>query len=166
MSGAVVVAETLPPPVPAVDPQAVREDEEWIARAPLAVLQCRDLRHAWPRQTAAPKNRPAIVPRRGRTAAAVLLPPNSRGVSWEVLEHGPPVVLRRLMLCTGRCGVRRVEDFVVRDGRLVRPGRPKLRYPAGYRRARPDPEGPRRDRLDPELVRGSIVHRLVPGLRW
>lgn len=136
------------------------DTDEWLQRTPVEALLCRDLRHAWPRPTAGGRRK------RGEPAG---LPPASPNIVWKVISAGSdtaPRVLERTMSCTAGCGVRRVETFVVRSGgRLVRTGKPKMRYPSWYQRKRAEPDRPL-DHLDPDVVRGNIVARLYPGLKW
>jgi hypothetical protein len=128
---------------------------DWIERAPLEALQCRDLRHSWPRGTRRPGVKKA--------------PPSSELIVWKVITAaaaaGGPAELERTMLCAGRCGTRRVESFIGRPGGLVRHGVPRDRYGPAYRRRRPEPDTPL-ERLDLDVLRGSIVQRLYPALRW
>lgn len=140
------------------------DTQKWLATTPVEALLCRDLRHAWPRPPA-----PAAGGRRSSRKAAVDgAPPSSENIMWSVLAAGTassPRVLERTMLCAAGCQVRRVEVFVVRADRLVRTGKPKLKYPSWYRRTRTDPDEPL-ERLDVEVLRGNIVTRLYPGIAW
>ena len=71
------------------------------------------------------------------------------------------------MRCTANCGVSRRETFVIRSGgRLVRSGVPRYRTPKKYRRPAAEQGTPRRDPLNADVIRGSIVARLCPGLQW
>ena len=71
-------------PRPAAVPAPLPEDDQkWLATTDLAVLQCRDLRHAWPRQ-------PATKSGKGTTG----LPMSTPNISWTVISKGPPIVLR------------------------------------------------------------------------
>jgi hypothetical protein len=131
---------------------------KWLAGTPVEALLCRDLRHAWPR--------PVAAARRSRKALAV--PPSGPNIVWRVLATGDgtaPRVLQRVMSCTAGCGVRRTEVFVARGDRLVRTGRPVLKYPSWYRRSRDQPDEPL-EPLDTEVLRGSIITRMYPGLSW
>lgn len=133
------------------------ETRKWIEQTPVEALLCRDLRHAWPRPSAAATGRGAYSDGR---------PPDGERITWKVLNAGGPTaprVLERTMVCV--CGVRRLEVFVVRDDRLVRTDRPKLKYPSWYRRTRAEPDEPL-ERLDADVLRGNIVARLYPGLKW
>lgn len=157
---AVLVGEVLP----AADATQLQWDQLWLQGARLEVLQCRELRHAWPRQHAGVVKRR----RRGGAAPAAALPMSEDGIEWKVLQKGPPTILERTMTCTAGCKVRRVETFVIRagTGRLVRSGKPKMRYPRDYKRERPADDAPALERLDPDVLRGGIIARLVPGLKW
>lgn len=131
----------------------------WIAQTPVEALLCRDLRHCWPRPAAAGT---------GKRRYDDGIPPSSPGIRWQVVSSGAttgPRVLERTMSCDAGCGVRRREIFVVRDERLVRAGAPHLIYPAWYRRRRTEPDRPL-ESLDSDVLRGSIVARLYPGLTW
>lgn len=126
----------------------------WLDTAPLAGLQCRDLRHAWPRA----QQRSSVRAR----------PPSTPLIVWKVLtvSAGRPVELERTMLCEGGCGVARVEVFVARKGGdLVRSGVPRYRHPKHYLRQRAEPDSPL-ERLDPDVLRGRLVARLYPALKW
>lgn len=135
----------------------MREDTiAWLAAAPVEALACRELRHAWPR---------AVMRRRGGRYAMV--PPSDTGIVWES-DVGPRGVhlVRRTMTCTAGCGVRRVETFHVKPGAgLARVGTPRYLVPQGYRRRRPDPDTPL-ESLDGDLLRGTVMARLYPSLRW
>lgn len=129
------------------------ETEQWIRRTPLDAMICFDQkRHSWPRPTAAAGRR-----RDG-------LPPNSKGITWKLAEPGGPSTpraLERTMVCV--CGAQRKELFVVRGRTLVRSGKPGYKNPHTRKRAAPDePLEP----LDADVLRGSMVARLYPGLRW
>lgn len=137
------------------------ETEKWLQQTPVAALLCRDLRHAWPRP-------PEPNPRAARKRRPTDVPPSSDGIVWKVLATGSdisPRVLQRIMLCGAACGVQRTETFVVRSGRLVRTGKPVLKYPSWYRRTRTEPDEPL-EPMDSEVLRGNIVARLYPGLNW
>lgn len=136
------------------------ETAKWIAATSVQALLCRDLRHAWPRPTPAAARRRPGQDRR--------CPPSTQLIMWRMIADESPTsrrILERTMLCEAGCGVRRLETFVVREGRLVRTGVPKFRYPPGYRRAREEPDTPL-EPLDADVLRGSIVARLYPGLQW
>ncbi len=140
------------------------ETEKWIAQTPVEALLCRDLRHAWPRpETATPGGR-----RRKPPADRPGQPPDSANIVWRVLSAGSassPRVLERTMRCTAGCGVTRIEVFVARADRLVRTGKPKLKYPSWYRRTRAEPDTPL-EAIDSDVLRGNIVARLYPDMRW
>lgn len=132
------------------------ETLEWIKGRPIEQLQCRDLRHAWPREQT-------------QTGARARSLRSSENIKWQVITKaadGSPRELTREMGCTGRCGLVRVEDFFVRpDGSIQRNGKPRYRPPPGYLRKRASDE-PLLEPLDTNALRGIIVHRLYPKLAW
>lgn len=129
------------------------ETLDWLKEIPLEALQCRDLRHAWPRAQT----------RRGRNLES------KDGITWQPLitaADGTPRELQREMLCIGGCGVVRVEEFIVdREGNMRRAGKPRYRHPKTYLRQRGKDE-PLLDPIDTDTLRGILVHRLYPRLAW
>jgi hypothetical protein len=129
------------------------ETLEWLNERPIEALQCRDLRHAWPRDQS----------RRGRKLES------SQWINWRVIvtkSDGSPKELQREMACTGGCGVVRVEEFLVmHDGSLHRGGIPRYRYPKAFLRKR-DPDAPLLEPINRDTLRGILVHRLYPNLAW
>lgn len=145
-------AATAPPPPAASTPEL--QVCAYVDTTRLEVLQCRDLRHAWPRAQPQTGKRP-------RTMQGI--------IEWRALStrgDGTWERAQRTMWCSGRCQTRRVEVFYFRrDRTMIREGRPQLRYPHDYRRKRPDLDTPLAD-LDVELLRGAIIARLYPNLIW
>jgi hypothetical protein len=127
----------------------MRDDtSDWLRETPLEALQCRDLRHAWPRAQARPRVRTA---------------PRTAAISWQAVGDGQ---LERTMLCEGGCGTRRIESFLRRrDGSLQRIGLPRYRHEKNYLRRRSEPDQPL-ERVDPDVLRGNLIARLYPALRW
>lgn len=123
------------------------DTEEWLGKATVEILQCKDLRHAWPRA----QRRPGVKNL-----------PTSPAIAWKRLPSGE---LQRTMHCIGGCGTARIETFVYRGERLVRTGKPRYRWPDNFRRRRPEPDTPL-ERLDTDVLRGQILTRLYPGLTW
>lgn len=128
-------------------------DRDFLDHSPLPALECRTLRHMWPRMGRANRN-------------ARKLPTND-GTTWKIagaVDAGR--LLERRMICQGGCGTVRIEMFcVLRDGRMVRDGYPRYIYATGYLRKRDDDH----DRLDPlgqDQIMGALVRRLYPKLRW
>jgi hypothetical protein len=123
------------------------DTQEWVSKASVAQLQCKDLRHSWPRA----ERRPGVRKL-----------PATKSISWAPLPSGE---LQRTMHCTGGCGTRRIETFVRRGERLVRVGVPRYKWADTFRRRRPDPDTPL-EALDTDVLRGQILTRLYPALRW
>jgi hypothetical protein len=140
----------------AIIPGAVVEPDtrEWLEHTPLATLECRTLRHQWPR-----------MPRLGKSKSGHI--PTGGGVVWRILgyvEAGRQV--EREMTCLGGCGTARIEWFLaLRDGRMVRDGGCRYRYPTTYLRKRTDPDQPL-EALGQEEILGTLVRRLYPRLKW
>lgn len=110
---------------------------------PTEALECRDLRHAWPRST---------------DGSNVLTPTKYNG-------GGRVVEATRSMECLGKCGTVRVEEFYIYpDGRMSRIGKPS------YRRSKPyllkGEPGVRQEPVDPDAVRYTLLTRLYPTLKW
>lgn len=126
---------------------------QWLEKAPLQGLQCRDLRHAWPRAQSAGNARSLQ---------------STADITWRRLSPaGGPAELERSMHCTGRCGTVRTETFLLRaGGRMVRIGKPRYRRddPA-YLRRRSEPGVPL-EPLDPDELRATLVRRMYPRLQW
>lgn len=135
------------------NPDLADDSRQWLDSTPLAALECRTLRHQWPRMT-----RTA-----GRRAKHL---PNDKHLQWKILgpvEAGR--LLERHMTCLGGCGTTRIELFLVRhDGRMVRDGPPHYRYAATYLRKHTDHQP--LEPLDHDDILGTLVHRLYPGLQW
>lgn len=124
------------------------DDDPWLHQAPIEQLLCYDLRHAWPRSAARPGARK---------------PPRGEQVTWSrIAESGE---WERVMWCTGGCGLRRVETFQVLTSGALRRTSMKYRRPAGYGRSRPDADTPLQP-LDTEVLRGAIMTRMFPRLKW
>jgi hypothetical protein len=123
-----------------------RDAEQWLTEASLEALQCRELRHAWPR---------------GQTQRTRKLK-DAANVRW---RREPGAIIRE-MECVGGCGVVRIETFTVAaNGSLRREGRPRYRYPDGYLRSRAKDEAPL-EPIEPDTLRGIVVRRLFPNLNW
>lgn len=113
-----------------------------------AAWQCRDLRHAWPR--------------------------DGRGTKVLELKHrGDRCVLADIeMECTGGCGVvRTVTVEPTGTGGMRRVGRPRYAYPPeGYRLAAPKrlDDGTKEilERVTPEEVKFAALTAMYPGIRW
>lgn len=137
-------------------PGAVAEPDtrEWLEHTPVAVLECRTLRHQWPR-----------MPRAGRGKGGHI--PAGGGVAWRIIGHVEAGrLVEREMTCLGGCGTVRIETFLVlRDRRMVRDGLPRYRYPTTYLRKRTDPDHPL-EALGQEEILGTLVRRLYPRLKW
>lgn len=128
--------------------QVTLSAQDRIAQLPAQALMCRDLRHAWPR-----------TPR--DIARLVTFDPIVTDDAGRLVEG------LRIMWCTGRCQVRRVDRVRRdRDGRLVRVGRATLRYPReGYRLGRPE-AGVQAEPVDPDVVRDAVLRRMFPDIAW
>src|ERR1051325_2220395 len=125
------------------------ETEKWIAGASLEMLQCRELRHAWPRNHA-PSRRKELA--------------DTAHVRWRVEQSvgGVPRVVTREMDCIGLCGVVRIETFALSiSGAIVREGKPRYRHPEGYLRRRGHGEQ-YVEKIEPDQLRGIVVRRLFP----
>jgi hypothetical protein len=110
---------------------------------PTEALECRDLRHAWPRSTSSHN----------------VLTPTRYGSGGQVM------LATRSMECEGGCGTIREEDFYIDpDGRMERDG--KVRY----RRTRPylikNEPGTHHEPVDRDAVRYTLLARLYPTLKW
>ncbi len=126
----------------------MRQDTaDWLDKATVETLQCKDLRHAWPRA----QRRPGVKNL-----------PTSAAITWKKLANGE---LERTMHCIGGCGTARIETFVYRGDRLTRIGRLRYRWADNFRRRRPEADTPL-EALDTDVLRGQILTRLYPGLRW
>jgi hypothetical protein len=130
--------------------------DEWLETAPIAALECRTLRHQWPRMP-----RPHQRQRKGNGLVS------DGGTAWKILgtvEAGR--LIERAMTCLGGCGTVRTETFLIRrDGRMIRDGIPRYRYGTLYLRKRADADRP----LEPigqDEILGMMVQRLYPKLRW
>lgn len=130
-------------------------DDEWLETAPIEALECRTLRHQWPR-----------MPRPGARRSHGLH--SDDNTQWKAVGAGEAGrLLHRLMTCLGGCGTQRLEVFLIRrDGRMVRDGKPRYRYTRPYLRRRADPDAPALPHLDQDQILGVMVHRLYPKLRW
>lgn len=128
--------------------------DDWLEHATIESLECRTLRHQWPR-----------TPRPGGKHRRKLA--NDAATTWKILgvvEAGR--LIERHMTCVGGCGTERIETFLVlRDGRMVRDGLPRYRYSRPYLRKRDDPDMPL-EPLGQDQILGMIVRRVYPGLRW
>jgi hypothetical protein len=111
-------------------------------------MECRDLLHAWPR----PKVK----------AHADL-------ISFEITARisGHPSAARRIMTCTGGCGVSKTQRYrITRDGRMQRDGTPQYTYPEKGYRLRPVEKGQHAPTLDRDALRYTLLSRLYPKLAW
>jgi len=128
-------------------PQVVSAEDR-IALLSDAAVMCRDLRHAWPRK---PKEIEELV----EMEATVI------GAGGKLVEG-----VRRMM-CTGGCGVQRVEKVHRnRHGRLERIGKAQLKYPATGYRLEPAEPGERVEPLDALTMRDAVLRRMFPNLDW
>lgn len=111
-------------------------------------MECRDLQHAWPRRN---------------------LKQHAKFITFEITEYigGHASAARRVMDCTGGCGVAKTQRFrITRDGRMQLDGKPRYSYPeSGYRLKRPE-QGTRVEPLDRSELRYTLLHRLYPKLQW
>lgn len=113
-----------------------------------AAWQCRDLRHAWPR--------------------------DGHGTKVLELKHrGDRCILADIVMeCTGGCGViRTVTVEPTGTGGMRRVGRPRYTYPPeGYRLAAPKllPDGTREvlERVTTEEVKFAAITAMYPEIRW
>lgn len=136
--------------------------EKWLDLTPVEALLCRDLRHAWPR----PNQNP--LPAARRKPAVPGVPPDTKWITWQLIAEQTPThprVLERTMICPACQGQTRIETFVVRHDRLVRTGVARYRPASWYKRSRAEDED-RLEPLDADVLRGSILTRLYPDLRW
>lgn len=128
-------------------------DAEWAASVSVQALQCRELRHSWPR--ALPRNTKSL--------------PSSPSITWTVTAtyaDGRPAEAQREMICNGGCRTRRVEVFrFLPGGAMTREGSARYRYDDTYRRPKSD-DGSRLAPLPADTVRGFLVRRLYPQLKW
>lgn len=117
--------------------------DERLNELPIEALECRDLRHAWPRTS---------------SGAAKLVPTKRRGT--RVVEA------QREMECTGGCGTVRVEDFeILADGRVLRVGQCRYRRTRPYLLKRDDPADSKPP-VDRDEVRFALLARLYPDFSW
>ncbi len=119
---------------------AVADDR--LNNLPTEALECRDLRHAWPRGT-----------------GTVLMRP-TRWRGQRVVEA------EREMECTGGCGVTRIDVFAVGlDGRITRDTKPRYKYDPdrAYLVKRTDPSDPPVNR---DAIRTALFTRMFPDLKW
>jgi len=126
--------------------------DDWLDHAPLAALECRTLRHQWPRMTVTGRRRQL---------------PTAGPIAWKnvgVVTAGR--LLERAMECLAGCGTTRTETFLIlRDGRMVRDSTPRYRYQAPYLRRAVD----RHEHLPPlgqDQILGAMMRRLYPKLPW
>lgn len=131
---------------------ALRADTRaWLDSLPVEALQCRTLRHAWPRTKRRDSERL----------------PGAGMVTWKVLGEGDGGrLVERAMECIGGCGTIRLETFLrLRDGRMVREGKPRYRHSRPYvrKRAEPDLE---LEPLGQDQLLGAVVARLLPNVSW
>lgn len=131
------------------------EVREWAAHVSVSALQCRELRHSWPR----------AIPRGARSRALG----SSDGIEWRVTASyadGRPAEAEREMTCTGGCGTRRIETFrFYPGGDMHREGMARYAYDPDYLRPKASP-GERMAPLPADAIRGFVVRRLFPGLKW
>jgi len=129
--------------------------DDWLEHAPIAALECRTLRHLWPRMPRPGKNGKRGLPSEGRTA-------------WKIVGNGEAGrVVERRMECLGDCGTARIETFLVlRDGRMVRDGVPRYHYERLYLRKRADYGEPALEPLGQDQIMGMLVRRMYPRLKW
>jgi hypothetical protein len=117
---------------------------------PDEAVECRGLRHAWPRGTN---------------------PAHRENIHFEVTEkRGGRVIAGVLHLtCTAGCGrIRKEPRRRNRHGQLVREFGRRLSYTQtpGTRYLLKPPPGESAVRVDPADVQDRLLHRLCPGLRW
>lgn len=112
-------------------------------------MECRDLLHAWPR----PK-----------------IKAHEHLIVFEITKRyatGRPAAAKRVMTCTGGCGVSKSQYFrITRDGRMLRDGTPRYDYPeTGYRLTRVG-KGQHAAIIDRDELRYTLLSRLYPTLAW
>lgn len=118
-----------------------------LADLPLEAIECRGLRHAWPRRSN---------------------PSHARFFRFEVTEkRGRKVIAGVLhMMCTGDCGTERKEPRRLNhEGRMVRDGRLDYKRHKPYLLKRADANTPM-DRVDPDELQDTMMRRMFPDLKW
>ena len=97
---------------PIVPGHTADDNQAWLNQVPLETLECRTLRHQWPRMARDKRTRHKL--------------PASGPVVWRSLRAGEAGrLVEREMTCLAGCGTVRTELFLVRrDGRMIRDGTP------------------------------------------
>lgn len=122
---------------------ALPADERYLG-LPIEALECRVLRHQWPRY---------------RQGSNKLIPTKRR--------YGKVTEERREMTCLGECGTVRIDDFEVdAEGRRHRLGRCRYRHEKKYALDRHKPGEPPQERAAFDEVHFCLLTRMYADLTW
>ncbi len=114
---------------------------------PVEAIECRGLRHAWPRRSN---------------------PKHGRYFEFEVTEKRGKKVLAGVlrMMCTGDCGTQRSEPRRRNhEGRMVRDGSLTYKRYKPYLLVRANLDTPV-ERVDPDQLQDTMMRRMFPELVW
>ncbi len=127
----------------------VKSAAERLNELPTEAIECRRLRHAWPRRSN---------------------PRHAHLIRFEVTEREPRtkrvIAGVRYLTCLGNCGTERMEKMRRnRDGLMVREGRLGYQRHKPYLLPKPDPDTPA-EPISSEVLEDAMMRRMFPELKW